>query len=204
LDLELHQLELKYERLRSHQPRREARLMASIADGGQLVPVIVVAAAEPDRFVLVDGYKRTRVLRKLAADTVKAMCWDLDEVQALIVNRLLRTTDTDSALEQGWLLRELQEQFGLGIHELARRFDRSPSWISRRLAMVRELPGWIQEQVRAGALVPHATMKYLVPLARANRQACERLVEALGSRKLSSRQMGSLYAAYQGGDEQTR
>ena len=41
-------------------------------------------------------------------------------------------------------------------------------------------------------------------MARANRQACERLVEALGGRKLSTRQMGDLYAAYQGGNEETR
>src|ERR1019366_7779888 len=46
----------------------------------------------------------------------------------------------DSAIEQGWLLREMGARFGLGREELARRFDRTPSWVSRRLALVGELP----------------------------------------------------------------
>jgi hypothetical protein len=41
---------------------------------------------------------------------------------------------------------------------------RSVSWVSRRLALVRELPESIQEHVRRGEIVAHAAEKYLVPL----------------------------------------
>ena len=36
--------------------------------------------------------------------------------------------------------------------ELARRFDRSPSWVSRRLAMVQTLPESVQEHIRQGRI----------------------------------------------------
>ncbi len=44
MDLEFHQLELRYERLRVHQPARERRLLASLADAGQQMPIVVVTA----------------------------------------------------------------------------------------------------------------------------------------------------------------
>ena len=44
----------------------------------------------------------------------------------------------------------------------------------------------------------------LVPLARANQQACLRLVEGIGSSRLSSRDMAILYGAYRNGNAITR
>ena len=44
MELEFHQLELRYERLRVQQPARERRLLASLADAGQQMPIVVVTA----------------------------------------------------------------------------------------------------------------------------------------------------------------
>jgi hypothetical protein len=74
------------------------------------------------------------------------------------------------------------------------------SWVSRRRALVQQLPDSIQEQGRHGAIVAHAAAKYLVPLAPANRRACVELVEAIGSTRLSSRDMGILHDSYQTGN----
>src|SRR5918994_7438674 len=65
LDLEFHQLELRYEGLRVRRPAAERRLLSSLAERGQQVPIVVVAASEPGRFVVIDGYKRVRALRLL-------------------------------------------------------------------------------------------------------------------------------------------
>ena len=70
--------------------------------------------------------------------------------------------------KQGWLLAELEQRFGYGLDELARRFDRSVSWVSRRLALVEVLPEAIQQQVREGKIAAQVAMKYLVPVARVN------------------------------------
>jgi len=85
-----------------------------------------------------------------------------------------------------------------------RRFDKSVSWVCRRLALVEELPEEIQRQVREGRIVAHAAMKYLVPLARANRADAVKLVAGLGGRRPSSRQMGALYGAWLHGGAKSR
>jgi ParB family transcriptional regulator, chromosome partitioning protein len=199
VNVELHQLDLRYEKLRMHKPEAERKLVGSLATIGQQVPVVVVRGEEAERFVLVDGYKRVRALRRLGQDLIGATCWDLSEAEALVLDRLMRTGDGATALEQGWLLHELSVRFALSLEDLGRRFARSASWVSRRLALVEDLPAAIQEHVRRGKLPAHAVMKHLVPLARANPDACERLVAAIAGQGLTTREVGQLYAAWREG-----
>jgi ParB family transcriptional regulator, chromosome partitioning protein len=202
MDLELHQLERRYEGLRTRSAARERKIIASIAEIGQQLPIVVVR--DGDRFVVVDGYKRLRALDRLGHDTVRATEWVLDEAEALLLERLLRAADTDSAVEQGWFLRELTERFRLTLEQLARRFDRTKSWVSRRISLVAELPESVQQHVRSGAIGSHAAMKYLVPLARANDDDCTRLADAIAPLRPTSRQVAALHALYVGGNVGTR
>jgi ParB-like chromosome segregation protein Spo0J len=202
MDLERHQLELRYESLRTRNATRERRLLASLAEVGQQMPIVVVR--ETDRFVVVDGYKRLRALGRLGCDLVHAAEWALGEADALMLERALRGGDADSAVEQGWFLREMHQHFGLALGDLARRMGRTVSWVSRRIALVTDLPASVQEHVRAGAIGAHAAMKVLVPLARANADDCMRLADAVAPERPTSRQMAELYAAYVGGSAQTR
>jgi ParB family transcriptional regulator, chromosome partitioning protein len=204
VQLEFHQLELRYERLKVARPEVERRLLASLAEVGQQVPIVVVPQAAEGRFVVIDGHKRVRALRRLGRDIVEVTCWSGEEAEALIVTRLMQTAEPETALEQSWLLAELREHFAFSLEELARRFGHSVSWVSRRLALVRELPEEIQERVRRGEIGAHGAAKYLVPLARANRQVCVDLMEATGTTPLSSRDLGILCTAYQTGNWVTR
>ena len=162
MELELHQLDRRYEALRATSRERDSRVLASLARDGQQLPVVVVAGVDAGRYVLVDGYKRVRGLLKLGQDLVRATCWDLPEQEALLLGRLMRSAEGESALEQAWLLRELQERFALSLEDLARRFGRSSSWVSRRLGLAQDLPDAIQQLVRCGQLGPHAAMKHLL------------------------------------------
>ena len=202
MELEFHQIDVRYERLRVRQPVRERRLLASLAEAGQQIPIVVVATGPA--YVVVDGHKRVRCLQRLQRDTVAAVIWEMPEPEALIFRQLLHTDGTTSALEQGWLLRTLHEDHGLALDALARRFDRSVSWVSRRLSLVRTLPDAIQQHVHAGQLVAHAAMKYFVPLARANAADGARLAEAIAPHRLTTRQIGRLYEAYVAGPATTR
>ena len=202
MELEFHQLELRYERLRVQQPARERRLLASLAMAGQQMPIVVVSGGSA--YVVVDGHKRVRCLRRLQRDTIAAVVWEMPEPEALIFRQLLGTDATNSAFEQGWLLRTLHDDHGLALDALARRFDRSVSWVSRRLSLVRTLPDAVQQHVQDGRLVPHAAMKYLVPVARANAGDCLRLVEVIAPHRLSTRQIGRLYQVYVTGSDASR
>lgn len=202
MELELHQLRLHYERLRKRHPARERQLLSSLAEAGQQLPIVVVCE-QASHYVVIDGYKRVRALKRLARDVVSGTCWELPEVEALLLERGLRGASED-ALDQAWLLAELQERFGLSLEELARRFERSRSWVSRRLGLLQALPERIHEQVRAGSLSAHAAMKYLLPLARANAQAASELASSITPLRLTSRQIGALYAGWQSGTARTR
>jgi ParB-like chromosome segregation protein Spo0J len=194
VDLELHQLTLRFERLRKRRPREERALLVSLSDIGQQLPVVVIQ--EAPSFILIDGYKRVRALKRLARDTVRATCWQVAEAEALLLERGLRRGSED-ALDQAWLLAELQERCQWSLEELARRFEHSKSWVSGRLALLQALPTSIQEQIRAGSISAHAAMKYLVPLARVNAAAAQALATAMTPLKPTSRQVGALYAGWQ-------
>ena len=60
--------------------------------------------------------------------------------------------------------------------------------MSQRLSLVQVLPKPVQEHVRAGRIPAQAAMKYLVPLARAKRDDCEVLSEAIAKHHLSRQQ----------------
>ncbi len=205
VELELHQLALRYEGLRKRHPAQERALLGSLAQLGQQSPIVVVSEAvgDTEHFVLIDGYKRVRALQRLARDTVRSICWSMSELEALLLERSLRCASED-ALDQAWLLTELADRFGLCIEQLACRFARSKSWVSRRLALVQALPPAVQDQVRLGALSAHAAMKYLVPLARANADVARQFVAAITPLKPTTREVAALYQGWQGGSARTR
>lgn len=205
MNLEFHQLDLRFEHLRVRRPERERRLLASLAAAGQQIPIVVVAVRDQvDRYLVIDGYKRVAALKQLGRDTVAATVWPMTEAEALVLEQSMRTSEGDSALEQGWLLAELEHRFGYSLDELARQFDRSISWVSRRLALVELLPDSVQQQIRLGKIPPHVAMKFLVPVARANVEHCERMATAIASHKFSSREAGELYAAWRDTSPQMR
>jgi ParB/RepB/Spo0J family partition protein len=197
MKLEFHQLDRRYEHLRSRDRQGQRRLLASLAASGQQTPiVVVVVSGKPDRYQVIDGYKRIAALEQLGRDTVDAVVWDMSEADALVLDRSMRLSAKETALEQGWLLVELEQRFGYSLEDLARRFDRSVSWVSRRLALVEQLPETVQQRVRAGEISAHVAMKYLAPVARANLTDCQRMAEAFSKYRFSSRQAGELYAAW--------
>jgi ParB-like chromosome segregation protein Spo0J len=201
VELEMHQLRLRYEGIRRRVPAVERQLVGSLAEIGQQLPIVVVS--EADGYIVIDGYKRVRALKRLARDTVRATGWEVCEVEALLLERRMRCGSED-AFDQAWLLAELRHRFGLSLEELARRFERNKSWVSRRLALIEVLPATIQASVRAGTLAAHAAMKYLVPLARANAHAATQLAAAITPLQPTSREVGALYAGWQSGSERTR
>ena len=95
--LEFHQLERRLEHLRVRRPERHRRLLASLAASGQQTPIVVVAAEQPDRYLVIDGYQRIAALQQLGRDTVEAVAWSLSEVEALLLDRSALGRSRDGA-----------------------------------------------------------------------------------------------------------
>jgi ParB family transcriptional regulator, chromosome partitioning protein len=205
MQLEFHQLERRWEHLRVRDPQRQRRLLASLADSGQQVPIVVVGAEkQADRYVVIDGYKRIAALEQLGRDTVEAVVWPMSEAAAVLLDRSLRLSEHETALEVGWLLAEMEQRFGYGLEELARRFDRSVSWVSRRLALAELLPEAIQQQVREGKIAAQVALKFLVPVVRQSLEACQRMAAIFAEHHCDTREAGRLYGAWRRGSAAIR
>lgn len=205
MQLEFHQLDRQWEHLRVREPHRQRRLLASLADSGQQTPIVVVACTDnPQRYMVIDGYKRIAALQQLGRDIIEATVWPMSAAEALLLDRTLRLSQQETALEQGWLLQEMEQRFDYSLDELARRFDRSISWVSRRLALVELLPESIQQQVREGRIASQLAMKYLVPAARISVEDCQRMAAAFAAQRCSAREASQLYTAWREGSRQVR
>ena len=205
MQLEFHQLDRRWEHLRVRHPARQRRLLASLAEVGQQTPIVVVEAeGQADRYVVIDGYKRIAALEQLGRDTVEVVVWPMKEAAAVLLDRSLRLSEHETALEVGWLLAELERRFSYGLDELARRFDRSVSWVSRRLALVEVLPEAIQQQVREGKILAQVALKFLVPVARQSLDDCPRMAVIFAQYHCDTREAGQLYAAWRKGSPAVR
>lgn len=194
MQLEFHQLDRRWATLRARDRLRQRHLLASLAEGGQQTPIIVVQTNE--RYLVIDGHQRIAALEQLGRDTVEAVVWPMSEADALLLSRSMRFSPPESALEQGWLLSEMEQRFGYSLDELARRFDRSASWVSRRLALVELLPESIQQQVRDGQIAAQVAMKYLAPVARVDADDCLRLATIFLEQHCDTRAAQQLYTAW--------
>ncbi len=196
MEIDLHQLDLRHRDLRIVDGNRRRRLIGSLAEIGQQVPVVVIA--DGDRFVLIDGYLRVDALVRLQRDTAIATAWSEPELDALVHHRHLAVARR-TAIEDAWLLGRLREH-GLSMEQIARRLCRSKSWVSHRLGLVDALAAATQDRVRAGTVPPHGAMRYLVPFARANRTQCEQLLARIGETRVSDRELAALYTAWKRAD----
>jgi len=198
MQLEFHQLDRRLENLRVRHPARQRRLIASLAEAGQQTPIIVIA--NEGRYLVIDGHKRIAALQQLGRDTVEAVVWELSEADALTLERSLRMSEPESALEQGWLLQEMESRLGCSIEELARRFDRGKTWVASRLALVETLPESVQQLVRDGQVAASLAMRYLAPMARISLEHCRRMAEAFAAQAWTARQAGEFYQAWLAGN----
>jgi hypothetical protein len=128
----------------------------------------------------------------------------MSEAAAVLLDRSLRLSEHETALEVGWLLAELEQRFGYSLDELARRFDRSVSWVSRRLALVEVLPEAIQQQVREGQIPAQVALKFLVPVVRQSLEDCQRMAAIFAQHHCDTREAGQLYAVWRQGSPAIR
>ncbi len=202
MHLEFHQLDRRLECLRVRNRALHKRLIASLAETGQQTPIVVVQ--QQDRYLVIDGHQRIAALEQLGRDTVEAVAWEMSEAGALLLERSMRASRPETAIEQGWLLADMENRLGFSLEELARRFGRSKTWVASRVALVDELPQQVQQLVRDGKIAPAPAMRYLAPVARVNPGHCQRLAASFASGQWTTRQAARLYRAWRGASRQTR
>ena len=193
LNLELSELDLRYEGYRLRQPHREEALLAAIAREGIREPLVGVTRDRTP--ILLDGFKRVRCARTLPLHVVPFVSWGADEVAGIL--KLLRA-DRQHALtllEQARFVDELHSERGLCPADIAQQLGRSLAWVSVRLGLLRELSPQVRDALFAGAFPVYAYLYTLRPFRRLKSVTAadlDQFVGALRGHPLSVRQIEGL------------
>jgi ParB family chromosome partitioning protein len=197
IEVEWHQLELRYQSLRIHTASAVQRLMLSVHSYGLLVPITVIASGVSNcSWVVIDGYLRILALKALGHDLITATVWRIDAAEALLDVYKHNKSRTWEAFEEANLLQELVTTYQYSQAKLAQLLGKSEAWICRRLQLTTQLPGFVKDAVCQGILSSWAAGRILIPLARANAQHAEQFIRYLSAKSHTSREVQSFYEQY--------
>ena len=201
-EIELSQLDLRYEGHRLRQRGREERLLASIAREGIREPLAGVLVDSV--YVLLDGFQRYRCARQLHVERVPFVRLGNDEASAIV--ELLARRSRLSVLEEARFLDELKAR-GLSLAQLAETLGRSKAWVSLRLGLLEAMSPVVRQHVFGGGLPVYSWIYSIAPFRRLNGVTgaqVDEFVEAINGRGLSVRQIEQLAQGYFRGPESFR
>lgn len=140
----------RYGNLRLVNPGAYAAMERSIAQYGQVTPV-VVGQPTGSKYEMVDGFKRYRASKKLGLKNLSCRVLKGKD-RALKSAMLYLNTQISSIgdLEQGMIIQSFYKEDGLSQVEIAKLLGRHKSWVSRRLSLVERLSDEVIEQMRLG------------------------------------------------------
>lgn len=204
-EIEWHQLELRYQSLRINTPSAVRQLMTSLHIYGLLTPIIVTASGIHDRpWVVIDGYLRIAALKALNRDDITATAWQIDPHEALLNVYTHNKSRPWDVFEEGNLIQELMTQHQYSKATIATSLGKSESWICRRLQLITQLPCFVKEAIHQGTVSSWTANRVLIPLARANTEHAELLINYLTSKSHTSRELLSFYEHYMRSNKKIR
>lgn len=197
IDLEWHQLELRYASLRIHTESAIRQFMMSIHAHGLLTPIIVVPSGEAQcPWIVIDGYLRIAALKALHHDVILATPWDLPICEALLTVYQQDTSRPWDTLEEAQLIQTLLTLHTCSKTEIAKYLGKSKTWVTHRLQLIQELPDFVHAAIQQGILSTWTASRILVPFARANTEHSQRFIRYLSINPHSSRDIQAYYLQY--------
>jgi hypothetical protein len=204
-ELEIREIDLRYERCRLKDARAERALLADVSERGIERPLAGVASGE--RWILLDGFKRLRCARRLDIGYVPCVTLGADE--AACITAMLRGPGQKrlTFLEEARFLQELRCAHNMSLGEIAASLGRSKGWASMRLAALADLSETVREAVFRGSFPARAWMYIVRPFTRVNDidpASTDAFVQAVSGRGYSVREIERLARAYFHGTEEAR
>jgi ParB/RepB/Spo0J family partition protein len=200
IELEWHQLELRYTDIRIHTDIAIRCLMTSIHTHGLLTPIVVVQSDQTSTpqqsWIVIDGYLRIAALKALHHDCVPALHSSCDVKDALITLYRLNASRTWEAYEEAQLIQTLVTEHALSQTEVAKQLGKSKTWVTHRLQLLHDLPEFIQTAIRQGVLSTWTAHRLILPFARANSDHAKKLVDYLTVHAHPSRDIQAYYLHY--------
>jgi len=202
IEVEIHQLEMPLMRSRLKNRKAQLKLIHSLEVHGQIRPVLAIKKEE--KLFLLDGHLRVEALRKCGKDTVWVELVACDLANGLLMLLARNQSRQWEPLEEAELIRQLIDDHGMSGVEVARAVGKDPSWVSRRLTLLMDLPIPVLEAVKKGQIGQWAAIRVLAPLARANQDHALSLIKALDEASLSSRDLKFFFNYYKRSSKKVR
>ena len=205
VEIELSQLDLRYEGFRMKNPGLEERLLSSVAQRGIEEPLEGVEVGPMS--VLLNGFKRHRCARKLRMQRVPFALLAGDEVAGIMSLLRLSNNRALSLLEQARFIDELKNVQKMSVAEIATELSRSKAWVSMRLGLMAELSEPVCQKLFSGAFPVYSYMYTLRQFMRLNgvtKLQIEEFVGALSGKNLSVREIEQLAHGFFRGPESFR
>lgn len=179
-EVALAQIDQRFATLRLVEPEELSRIRGSIERMGILSPVLVATAIEDTRLVLVDGFKRVRIVtdrgdvaiwvRRIAVDATAA------KVAMIAANAGHRGL---CDVEEAWIVRSLCRDHELTQADVGKALRRDKSWVCRRLMLAERLEEVLQDDIRLG-LLSSTVARELARLPRGNQVPMAAAIRAHG------------------------
>ena len=203
--VEITNLDLRYESLRLKSAGAERQLLVSISQHGirdSLQGVDTKAGR-----VLLDGFKRLRCAQKLAIAIVPYNSLGSDEALAIIELMRISNAKNLSILEQAKLIDELKSVHKMSNSEIAGHLEKSKAWVSVRAGIIAEMSECVMKKIFNGDFPVYAymyTLRQFIRINRISRADIDEFVTALSGKNLSIRDIETLAHGYFKGSEDFR
>jgi ParB/RepB/Spo0J family partition protein len=204
--LELKTLDTSLEHTRTRNSTTERNLLASITEHDIMDPIQVVSCEKNSTYVILDGFKRYRCALKLKLSTVPAELIANDPVQGILIFIRRQQNTGLNILDQAALVEELHIKYHLSIYDIAVKLDRSPSWVSLRLGMLKDLSPLVKRKIMSGAFPARVYLYSIKGFTRVNRVPSERVdtfVKAVSGKRIGTRDLTILSEAFFSGSKAT-
>jgi ParB/RepB/Spo0J family partition protein len=201
--VDISKINLKNERLKLRNKKVEKDLLSSISENGIQEPLL--GFFDKDFFILIDGFKRFRCCKKLHIYNIEIQEIALEEPSAFIKTLKISNSKSMHILEQAKFLKSLKDDHLMLMTDIAISLDKSVTWVSRRITLLKQLTPLQEEKIFNGLFPVWNMMGILHQLQSrklASPQDIDKFVNATSGKGLVGNDIEILADAYfKGGDE---
>ncbi len=206
LEVEISQIDRRYESYRLKDKLREKLLLSSLLEKGVLQPVSGVRKSEKC-FILLDGFKRLRCAIKLKISVLPVESIGETENRAIIKLINISNSQKLNTVEEAIFVNELYKTHQQTLKQIASELERSPAWVSIRLGIIDEMSKDVREAIFSGKFPLRSYMYTLRPFTRVkgfDRNLITSFVNKVSGKDLSTRDIDKLAYIYFRGSPEAR
>ena len=203
--IEISDLDLRYENCRVRSKSRENKLLVSISTKGIQTPL--QGAETQSVKILLNGFKRYRCAKKLNINIVPYVSLQHDEALAIIDLIRLGENNNLEMIEQAKLIDVLRNNHKMSISEIADKLGRSVGWVGMRSGIIKEMSAKVLNHIMKGEFPARSYLYNIAPFTRVKKnqkEEVENFINLVANKNFSTRDIDLLATNYFNGSKQVK